>query len=179
MGGGTCWAVSPSKRLFQLSALQRFGRPGCGWLQMRPVGTIETHNCHQGTYKRAPAQSQHAAFNSTTFLTVHAIKILNKALTKKKKGHQLQGKQIWQTLKAWHCCVVRSSVILTTTQRPTAGKDKQSDYSFMMLSEWWWVWNMLFLHKFPYYLEKVRPVSSVLDNDSVLNNSHIHEADRP
>lgn len=36
---------------------------------------------------------------------------------------------------------------------------------------------MLFLHNFPYYLEKVRPVSSVLDNDSILHNGHIHEAD--
>lgn len=38
-----------------------------------------------------------------------------------------------------------------------------------------WVWILLFLHNFPYYLEKIRPVSSVLDNDFILNNGHIHE----
>ena len=38
-----------------------------------------------------------------------------------------------------------------------------------------WVGNMLFLHNFPYYLEQIRPVSSVLDNDFILNNGHIHE----
>lgn len=38
-----------------------------------------------------------------------------------------------------------------------------------------WVWIMLFLHNFPYYLEKIRTVSSVLDNDFILNNGHIHE----
>lgn len=35
--------------------------------------------------------------------------------------------------------------------------------------------NILFLHNFPYYLEKIRPVFNVLDNDFILNNGHIHE----
>lgn len=42
MGGGldnfvTCRAVSPLKRRSQLSALQLFGCPGCGWLRMMPI----------------------------------------------------------------------------------------------------------------------------------------------
>lgn len=37
----TCWAVSPSKRWSQPSALPLFGCPGCGSLRTRPVGKIQ------------------------------------------------------------------------------------------------------------------------------------------
>lgn len=37
----TCWAVSPSKRWSQPSALLLFGCPGCGSLRTRPVGKIQ------------------------------------------------------------------------------------------------------------------------------------------
>lgn len=36
---------------------------------------------------------------------------------------------------------------------------------------------MLFLHNFPYYLEKIRSGSSVLDNDFILNNATFIKAD--
>lgn len=73
---------------------------------------------------------------------------------------------------------VGSSVTITTCLLPVMTERRTNNtvtYMALTAQEVQWVWIMLFLHNFTNYLERISPVSSVLDNDFMLNNGHIHE----
>ena len=93
-------------------------------------------------------------------------------------GHRLQGKQIWWmlTLKATCFSVVNTmtSQMLVMAERKTSIHTSVSSLA-STAPKVQSVGIMLFLHNFPYYLEKIKPVSNVLDYDFNLNNGHIHE----
>lgn len=131
----TCWAVSPSKRRSQPSALQLFGCPGYGWLKMMPIGKKQVTRTHALFRSHAGAQHKvNISLSTTPLCSVSTLWIDEKKLCFflfffKKKGHRLQAKQIqpMQMLKATCFCVVRSSVTITTSQLPTAGDDRKED----------------------------------------------------